>query len=376
MITVAELMKLPLFAGFNLITSEDSTANEVTGTGIFDWETPEIIRSTFETGEFVIAILDKIEEDRLKYIECIRLIIEKGASAVAFKVIGKSEVPIEILDYAELYHVPIYTFSNTYFDDIIYAIKSRIVTENLNGVLLTRVRKLISTSKKERQQSLIQRINPVFRDLCFCTCVSTRDAKEFGAIEKILEITFPSYMTVIRGERCLLIIETFAKDERETLDLEKLIPKGIEYVAGFSGVMEKKDLAKAIVRSETALFNCLAGNIDKCNYMECGILRMLYPVRKNAIVRDWYNQIDTKLRNYDREHETNLKETLIAYVQNDFVISEVASVMYQHSNTIRYRISRIMEIIGFEEDGDRVAELSLYVWLDRIYEITKDGDII
>ncbi|MCI5884860.1 MAG: PucR family transcriptional regulator ligand-binding domain-containing protein, partial [Clostridiales bacterium] len=139
MIRVRDVVSKPMFSGFRLISDESGLDNVVSGTGIFDWETPEILRSTFDTGEFVLTILDKIEEGRSEYTECIRILIELKVAAIAFKAVNVREIPKEIVDYANLFSIPLFVFSDTYFDDIIFTVKSELQNENLGDVTLGKI---------------------------------------------------------------------------------------------------------------------------------------------------------------------------------------------------------------------------------------------
>ena len=49
---------------------------------------------------------------------------------------------------------------------------------------------------------------------------------------------------------------------------------------------------------------------------------------------------------------------------------------YQHENTVRYRISRIFDILGIDDDEDRYAQLAIYGKLYRIYENSEDERMI
>lgn len=50
--------------------------------------------------------------------------------------------------------------------------------------------------------------------------------------------------------------------------------------------------------------------------------------------------------------------------------------LYQHENTVRYRISRIFDILGIDDDEDRYAQLAIYGKLYRIYENSEDERMI
>lgn len=60
------------------------------------------------------------------------------------------------------------------------------------------------------------------------------------------------------------------------------------------------------------------------------------------------------LEEYDRNNNTELRETLSVFLKNKCNILETAQAIHVHRNTVKYRITRIREITGisFEEEED------------------------
>ena len=53
-----------------------------------------------------------------------------------------------------------------------------------------------------------------------------------------------------------------------------------------------------------------------------------------------------KLMDYDKEHGTELMETLFEYLQTAGNTTRAASMLYLHKNTMLYRLNRIRSILG------------------------------
>jgi sugar diacid utilization regulator len=47
--------------------------------------------------------------------------------------------------------------------------------------------------------------------------------------------------------------------------------------------------------------------------------------------------------------------------------------MFQHSNTIRYRIEKIRRLLGIGDDAGSFAQLILFVRLHKIYQNTDNN---
>ena len=65
---------------------------------------------------------------------------------------------------------------------------------------------------------------------------------------------------------------------------------------------------------------------------------------------------------YDREHGTQLLETLSTYMRCNGNIPEVAALLHVHKHTVRYRLRRVTELTGLDVTKfDDAAQLYLAV---------------
>ena len=85
---VKDLLLLPEFREFQLAAGEKGLDNRVTGTGIFEWESPEDIARDFRPGEFVVTTLSQMKED------------PAGAEGVLLKLLEK-RLPHPVLPQVE-----------------------------------------------------------------------------------------------------------------------------------------------------------------------------------------------------------------------------------------------------------------------------------
>ena len=70
------------------------------------------------------------------------------------------------------------------------------------------------------------------------------------------------------------------------------------------------------------------------------------------------------LERYDDENQTELRETLHVYLQQEQNQLNAAQLLQVHPNTLRYRLSRIREIANLTlEDPQELKYLRLSDWL-------------
>ncbi|MDO4741716.1 MAG: helix-turn-helix domain-containing protein, partial [Eubacteriales bacterium] len=92
------------------------------------------------------------------------------------------------------------------------------------------------------------------------------------------------------------------------------------------------------------------------------------PMSENGHVRDQCLRQMAAIREYDQQNRTSLEQTARVYVENGMEIAAAAKALFQHPNTVRYRLTKIQKLMGMEDDALFGTMLSLLVNLSRILE--------
>jgi DNA-binding PucR family transcriptional regulator len=80
------------------------------------------------------------------------------------------------------------------------------------------------------------------------------------------------------------------------------------------------------------------------SYPDLGYYRFLPLILEEKRKRSFKNSCLEKLREYDRDHKSNLLHTLEVFLSNDSNSKEAADILHVHTNTLNYRLKRISEI--------------------------------
>ncbi|WP_258359075.1 PucR family transcriptional regulator [Moorella sulfitireducens] len=78
---------------------------------------------------------------------------------------------------------------------------------------------------------------------------------------------------------------------------------------------------------------------------ELGVLRLIFNLGEQEL-EDYYEENLGPLEKYDKEHNTNLLETLAVYLYASGDYNQAAMNMFVHVNTLRYRLKKVEEILG------------------------------
>lgn len=120
------------------------------------------------------------------------------------------------------------------------------------------------------------------------------------------------------------------------------------YLAGISDLplpLSKIDLSveRSIHACESSKSHCL----PLTRYSELGLSNLLYSLSKDAYSAEYLAELSTRLSG---EKYAPLRATMQTLVAQHFDIDETARALYQHPNTIRYRISRLKEHLGVKSE--------------------------
>lgn len=114
------------------------------------------------------------------------------------------------------------------------------------------------------------------------------------------------------------------------------------------------------------------------DFSKLGFLKTLFDIHSLETLIQFRDETVGKLIGYDQQHDTDLMGTLTAYVQTGRNIQQAAEKLYVHSNTIKYRIKKINEILDCNvtnpEDYNTLifaVEVQLYLEI-----VLRDGQSI
>lgn len=96
------------------------------------------------------------------------------------------------------------------------------------------------------------------------------------------------------------------------------------------------------------------------NFDQLGIYHLLSNVSNQALLDSFVQTQIGTLLNYDEENHTQLVDTLYVYLQHNCNILHTANALYAHRNTIKYRLSRIEEILHRTMD-DANSRLNIHL---------------
>ncbi|BEP27801.1 PucR family transcriptional regulator [Helicovermis profundi] len=380
-LTLREALKLNIMKKMKLIVGEKGIKREITKVGILDYEMDEVIVENFNEGEFALSTLVSIKDDISKLYSMVEKLIEVKASGLAIKSIFFDRIPDDVYKVASKNEFPIFIFNETYFEDIITEINNEIYLRSISKNVETKIDKLINESlSKFSVRSIAKEINSEFNETHIVGSLKLINEDKYkSSLEYMLNL---DYMISEKDKLVFykdkyFFIKTFENNIKEYRkntesmygDLVSLGFKVDDYIIAFSDMhSELAELDISLNESLYALDYLLVNKEKSISYREIGMNKFLLALKDNEWIEKYYYSLIAPILKYDKENNSYLLETLDNYIRFSSDVKKTAEYMHQHGNTIRYRITKIKELVkGVCSEETFLSEYSIIINLYRIY---------
>ncbi|OPJ61562.1 PucR family transcriptional regulator [Clostridium oryzae] len=352
-ITVNEALELDILDGFKVIAGKKGLSNKIYHVAVWDYEIGNLIAENFSRGDFALSTLVAIRDNIDKLYDNVEIMIKIGISCLAIKNIYFDYIPDNVIDLANKNNFPIMLFNNTYTEDIIVYVNKAIDEKNEYENLASKIDYILNNNLDELSiKKVAHKINIHFKEkniVAFCKKKSMKLKAIINFSGKEVDEILSKVIPYRNG---YIVINTFQDIDQK--DIENAILRRLkwwgfnetEYVIGISSLYnDLGDLNNSVQESLYAFRYSMAYKRNISFFHEIGISRILFPMLDNPWLLKYYKQMIEPLIDYDKINETELLKTAIKYVENNGDIKLTAEELFQHGNTVRYRIDKIQKII-------------------------------
>lgn len=386
MLNVLDVLSLPLFNDFRLITDNSGLYNEISDAKLYEDIVESRIPDLYKKGVFIILSPSILGEHPPNAHSIMLALLERQPAAISIKDVQFDTLPDDLIERANTLHVPIFFFSETFLDEILYSIKNALTPHEINTLNVSRMAKILYEPMTENQiEYMAREINPLFYKNVICAFCIPKNQEN---IPNDTTVLFEQYLhtshanqkqgkyaySLLKWPRGIGFLYTSGarqEDMRVRL-LEKLKQSGMDLSMVSIGISnpysELRNLKKAFHEALHAGIDALVSGQEVKDYEQIGLVGFLAPFRNDEWTDSYYCNLFTRLDNYDKHNESNLMQTLLSYVRNGGNIAKTAEATFQHSNTIRYRLEKIKSVMGIQDAPD--ADIQLYLFV-RLHEIKK-----
>ncbi|MFR2496421.1 MAG: PucR family transcriptional regulator [Christensenellales bacterium] len=379
MIHIKELFRLQNIHRLRLIAGQDGLERTVTEAVLFEYDPSRVQLPDFYRGDLVVTTLAYARGDAKLVAHSLQALMNQGIAGLMVKTAYFSELPQAVITLANRLGTPVFLFDDTYIEEVILQVTDLIRGKRHFAGFEQDVDALMRGDLIEEQtRERARRIDPLGQSSYRIYAVSpkermiTLDDKLYALMETDADAAHRC--TFIEWRRMMLALcreeDGLSAQEALTRFGDLLTRAGVDrqsVVIGQSDLREARaqmgaSLCEAVYAARAAK---LCGKVELAAH-ELGLYAYLFPMSENPFVCDRCRRVLSAIREYDAQNHTNLEQTALVYVKENMEIAAAAKVLFQHPNTVRYRLSKIQRIIGMEDDPLFAPMLSLTVSLSRI----------
>lgn len=359
-LAVHEALKLKALERFKLVAGLGGLDRKIKRVGIIDHEEVDQLCESIYMGEFLISNLLIIRDQPEMITAYIREMIAAQAACLAIKTIYFDSIPPEAIELADEHQFPVFIFDETYIDTLVVEIDKALNMHGHEKRIRLLIDQVINSHLNEfRMREMAYDINRNFKQNYIVYYATERTDQE----DQQEGMFTPNSLSQMLGENGLvlqyregyLIIASY--DFHEAEEIQNVSEAALKatgllngrYQIGCSQV--RKDLGEigsAINESLFANDYAVLKRKKQARFSELSVYQLLIPLRNDSWVHRFYKNIIQLLIDHDAKQGTELLNTAIAFIKCEGDMQATAQSLYQHTNTIRYRVRKIAKLLGEE----------------------------
>ncbi len=383
-LTVKDLFDIPIFKGFTLVAGEKGLSRSVCLTEILDFEFAKDVtvsrNSLFTEKSLVLTNLVFARDDSSRIMTAVKGLYQLNVSCMAYKTTLFSGLSQEVLDFADEKGFPILQFGgDEFFEDIILAVASRLNEGNDILSLEADMFSVIEEGSSVHEETRIRKkLNPDFRKYIRVAAVRSpvlcNEDKMADLIRKTAslgKINRKSAFCKFRDTFLIFMSQESPEEDRFKALLNDIFI-GLDMdrdavCCGLSDISLLNDaFGRAIREAYWASNVAMLEKVPLRHYRQIGIYRLIIPEIHSKNVQEYMKEYLAPLND---QQDSLLLDTACAYVLCHGDLDDTAGKLFCHKNTIRYRLSRLHQLLDpSASDKDFTESLSMAV---RIHMLTE-----
>lgn len=375
MLDIAYLKNLDFFKSFTQIAGEEGLFRNVSNVVILDYEGIEEKYFGFNEGDFVISNLMFAKNNPERIYNSFKALIDLGVAAFAIKTVIFKELPQKVIDYCNKKKVPVFLFHDIFIEDVILNINDYLRAstnysyyEKMISQFLLRpdhtveITEFLNSMNIYQQESYVSSIYIVYREkiaeIALWRIVNMLQVQiqHMNQYRNIYAIKYKAGILLFQiYEDKGLIPDNICNNWKDILKLLSLSQEML-YIG-------MNDCALPIMKLDLSIKRCIYA-IERHNYKEqkniitysdIGYENIFLDLKNSDYSKEYLlemiKKINPEYNSFEEFKKSSIYTTLQACVINYFDMEEAGRSLFQHPNTIRYRLKKVKEQIHMEDDS-------------------------
>ena len=370
MITVADILAQPAFHEWELITEVPDALNRaVVNIGVFDAMPDESSYDDYLPGEFIVSNMGFARNDPRDVETALCTMLSRNLAAVAIRNVYDVEISDKVRAASLRSGTPLIIYQGEYYEQVIFQAMKLLERDAQDSDVAAFVDELLSRrSPEEVSAKLFEAFGSTGATLqCADICPAQPDEislyaqiDELKAVTESIKRDWERIETarVLRYHDHALVVVTYNRPpeafslqhDSEFVDLLK------PYAHLYAGISEELRIGQgdiAIRQAIAALDFARANELSVVRWASMLDLTFKVAAQGDRMYHDtalFYQRI---LERYDEATGTNLVLTARALAQTCGDIRLSAEMLFQHQNTVRYRMRTMKDLFNMADATDR-----------------------
>lgn len=387
MITTADILALPAIHEWELLAgAPDALQRRVINLGIMDAPVGKDAYADYVPEEFILSNMGFARDDADLAERSLATMVSRDLAAVAVRNVHDLPISQRVLDASNASGTPLFLYRGEYYEQVIFQGMKLLERDRVDADIAHLIDGLLHNRTPEQ-------IRQVFYEALHATGATIQcavlhplaedEASLYAQIDELTSVTDQIERTwervetagVFRYHGCAIMVITYNRPpaafqmESDSEFIQLLRPYG-RIVCGISEEVPLGQGDLAVREAFGALKAAEAASAGASNSRT--VLRwadMREGAFRNAAAQDrlltstcqLYQQM---LANHDQQHGSDLLATARAIADAAGDVRAAAEALFQHPNTVRYRLRKLKAIFNMEEATDRdLARFLMLVFL-------------
>lgn len=355
MITLSDIMQLECMNNYEIVAGPTTFHQPIINVAMLDHE-PLLKRyHDFFKHEFVLTSLLFGKDDPELVKEAILALVDREISVIAIKKLFDFELDQETIDIINKSQTTILVYQDVLMEDIIGAIKQLLYKANdetkyENYMIQLLQYEFINETVKSMTNELIP--NNWNKIRCHLVDPLNKNDSPYFALQQLRNNQKNKEIKIYKYKQHYLFIEK----ENQNID----IPISYSHYA-ISDTVNHDELCFALKQVTQAMEYAKENKLDKVIYTNMKSDIFSYAVKDNWLIQNYCKKQINKIIEHDETYGTNLMETLLCYISSHGDAKQCGNKLYQHPNTIRYRIGKIKDLFDLNDLEEKASYEYLYM---------------
>ncbi len=376
MITVADICELPVFDSIRLACPCPGAYDRaVVGVGTLDHEPFTKDYDLFSPGEFIFTTLGFAEQYPELAEEALIALIERNVTAIAIKHIVVREVSDRVARLSQERGVPVFFYDGRYMERIIAGAINLIDADAFDSERIHLLDEILAPSDEQAIRAHFYEIAGVTGATIQCMALTpvTDDEVSLRALQRNIEDVLDNYGRrwgdVERTFVCQYrgVVLGFVSFKRPPLkavavsdaDLEKCVAIAGQFWCGISQEVTLGEGDIALRQAMAALKTARKEQVQTVRWTTLRLDAFRAAASSDRMYMRASHLVKSLLADYDEDHESELGLTAEAFARSLGEVKFTAEALFQHPNTVRYRLKKIKEVLGVTQFSDRELAMLL-----------------